>query len=105
MQDATANRLCAYASGAAFALTLRLGTIAYSSNRRDHRCVVRWLFPLSRHLVHLACGAACPEFRRHQNVIDTQPRVTAESEHSIIPPRVKLFRLLELAKGIGEAEF
>ena len=60
----------------------------FSSNFRDHRCMVGGPFKLAHVHMNTARAATRHDFGRDKNVIDAQPAVTLESIHAIVPPRV-----------------
>ena len=60
-------------------------------------------FQLARLLVDFAGTARAGQRRREQDVVDAKAAIEAKAHLPVVPPRVAFRRLLEKAKGIGQA--
>ena len=54
--------------------------------------------------VNAGCGTGFCQHFREQDVIDAQALIFLETEHSVIPPGVGFFRLLEKTEAVFQAE-
>ena len=67
--------------------------------------MIRWTFPCTRFLVHIARSATLGHCRAGQYQVNTQTCIAAKSGGTIIPPAEHVFRLLEFPKNVAETEF
>src|SRR3990172_360805 len=66
--------------------------------------VIRWPLQPAWSEVDRATRTSGRKFARQQDMVDAKAQVAAESIHSVVPPGKRLFRLVEQAKAVREAE-
>src|SRR5690606_14899736 len=85
-------------------LSMRMVLSSAQVKSRDHRGVIRRLFPTARDLVDIAGDAVFSQGIGQQDMVNAQPGIATVGKTTVIPPREGFFGLRKQTECIGQTQ-